>query len=219
MRAQEVFDRLLAKYGPQRWWPGDSPLEIMCGAVLVQNTNWRNVERALANLREEGLLDARRIAACDLAELAELIRPAGYYQVKAKRLSNLARYLAERCDGDLTALQAVGTAQLREELLQVNGVGPETADSILLYALGRPQFVVDTYSHRVLARHGWLGYDADYEELQSWFTGQLPEDAPLFNEFHALLVAVGKAHCGKTPQCAGCPLADLLPSSGVQEPW
>lgn len=216
--SRQVYDRLLEQLGPQHWWPGELPFEVMVGAVLVQNTAWKNVERAIGNLRDADLLEPRRLAAIGEAELQELIRPAGYFRVKAKRLRNLLSLIVERHGGATSAMQAVGIGELREQLLAVNGIGPETADSILLYALDKPVMVVDRYTHRVFARHGWIGYDADYHQLQEEIMARLPQEVPLLNEFHALLVNVGKHHCRKrNPQCEACPLGDLLPESGMME--
>jgi endonuclease-3 related protein len=211
---QEVHDRLLAAYGPQNWWPAESAFEMMVGAMLVQNTAWTNVRKALDILRDRDLLAPRALYEVSLDELEELIRPVGYYRVKARRLRNLLALLVERYDGSLEAMFQTGLLSLREELLSINGVGPETADSILLYAGGMPSFVVDAYTHRVFARHGWIGFDAGYYEIKDHFESGLPQDAALFNEYHALLVQVGKEHCRKTPRCEGCPLAELLPSGG-----
>jgi len=214
----EVYQRLLTAYGRQKWWPGETPFEVLLGAVLVQNTNWKNVEKAIANLREQELLDPHSLYQLSVEELEELIRPAGYYRVKAKRLRNLLRLLVEQYDGDLERMFQTSLATLREELLSVNGIGPETADSILLYAGNLPSFVVDTYTLRVFARHGWVGFDTEYHELQDFFESGLESDVALYNEYHALLVRVGKEHCGKTPQCKGCPLAELLPEGGPRKP-
>jgi endonuclease III related protein len=217
---REVYEKLLAEFGPQRWWPGETPFEVIVGAVLVQNTAWRNVERAIENLRDAGLMEPRKLYAVTEQETAELIRPAGYYQVKARRLRNLLKLIVERYEGSLEAMFHVHLATLREELLGVNGIGPETADAILLYAGGLPTFVVDTYTHRVLARHGWIGYEAGYDEIKDHFESSLPADAALYNEYHALLVRVGKEYCRKTePKCAACPLCELLPSGGIVEPF
>jgi endonuclease-3 related protein len=217
---RDVYERLLKAFGPQHWWPGESPFEIMVGTVLVQNTAWRNVERAIQNLREAGLMEPRALYAVPEAQLAELIRPAGYYQVKARRLRNLLRLIVDEYDGSLDAMFRTGLTTLREELLSVSGIGPETADAILLYAGGLPTFVVDTYTHRVLARHGWIGYDAGYHEIKDYFESSLPADAVVYNEYHALLVRLGKEYCRKTgPKCEACPLVDLLPPSGIVEPF
>ncbi len=219
-KLRAAYEKLLASFGPQHWWPGQSQFEIIVGAVLVQNTAWRNVERAIDNLRAADLMSPGALYAVGAAELAELIRPAGYYQVKAKRLRNLLTFIVERYDGSLDAMFAAPLATLREELLEINGIGPETADAILLYAGGMPTFVVDTYAHRVLARHGWIGYEATYHDIKELFEAALPADAALYNEYHALLVRVGKEFCRRAaPLCENCPLAELLPASGVVEPY
>jgi endonuclease-3 related protein len=214
----DVYDRLLAAFGPQNWWPGDTPFEVLVGAVLVQNTSWKNVERAIRNLKEEDLLEPHALYQVSADELEELIRPAGYYRIKARRLRNLLGLVVERYGGSLEAMFASDGDELREALLGVNGVGPETADSILLYAGGLPSFVIDTYTHRVLARHGWIGFEAGYYDLKEHFESGLPRDVPLYNEYHALLVRLGHLHCRKTPKCEGCPLAELLPEGGPLEP-
>lgn len=219
-KLMEAYERMLAKFGPQRWWPGDSPFEIMVGAVLVQNTAWRNVERAINNLRDAGVMKPHALYNVPPAELADLIRPAGYYQLKTKRLRNLLRFLIEQHDGSLESMFSTTLSALREQLLEINGIGPETADAILLYAGGLPTFVVDTYTHRVLARHGWLDYDASYEDIKDYFESTLPDDPALYNEYHALLVRVGKEYCKRAvPNCAACPLAEMLPQSGVVDPF
>ena len=214
----EVYRRLFAAYGPQHWWPGDSPLEVMIGAILAQNTSWQNVQRAIDHLKQADLLEPHALCRVPVETLEELIRPAGYYRIKARRLRNLLRLLVEQYDGSLEVMFRTDFSTLREELLGVNGVGPETADSILLYAGGLPTFVVDTYTHRVLARHGWIEPDADYHAVKEHFEGGLERDPALYNEYHALLVRVGRLHCRKTPKCTGCPLADLLPPGGPLEP-
>jgi endonuclease-3 related protein len=217
---QEIYQRLLTAFGPQSWWPGESPFEVVIGAVLVQNTSWTNVERAIRNLREADLLEPHALAAVPQDTLAELIHPAGYFRVKAKRLRSLLGFLVERYGGSLEATFQTPLDTLRNELLAVHGIGKETADSILLYAGGLPVFVVDAYTHRVFARHGWIGWDADYDQMQEYFQGGLPQDAAMYNEFHALLVRLGKDFCRKSqPRCATCPLRELLPEGGPQEPW
>ena len=219
-KLMEVYERMLAAFGPQHWWPGDSPFEIMVGAVLVQNTSWRNVQRAIDNLRDARVMEPRALYQLPPAELAELIRPAGYYQVKTKRLRNLLRFIIEEYDGCLEDMFSTNLRSLREQLLVINGIGPETADAILLYGGGLPTFVVDTYSHRILARHGWLDYDASYDDIKDYFESTLPQDAALYNEYHALLVRVGKDYCKRTtPNCEACPLAKMLPTSGIVTPF
>jgi endonuclease III related protein len=197
---------LLDHFGPQKWWPGETPLEVMVGAVLTQNTNWTNVEKAIQNLNAKGLLSLKALNAISIQALAEEIRSAGYFNIKAKRLKNLVRFIFERYNGSLKGLFNEAIGSLREGLLSVNGVGPETADSILLYALERPVFVVDTYTHRILLRHGMADEQMTYHELQEVFVDHLPEDLGLFNEFHALIVRAGKKYCKKKPICSDCPL-------------
>lgn len=214
---RDIHDTLLAELGPSGWWPGDSPFEVAVGAILTQNTNWKNVEKAIDALKAADLLLPQAIANISLPRLEELVRPAGYFRQKAKRLKNLVVFLTEEGDGDpgsldLEALHPSSTSRLRERLLAVNGVGPETCDSILLYALNRPVFVVDTYTHRLAVRHGLMDEDTDYHQLQDLFASNLDEDPALFNEFHALIVRTGNKWCKKTsPLCDQCPLERLLP--------
>lgn len=216
---RELYRRLFDAFGPQHWWPGRSPFEVIVGAVLAQNTNWQNVEKAIRNLRQVDLLEPRALCDVPPEELEELIRPAGYFRIKARRLHNLLEFLVTRYDGSLEAMFSADRSRLRHELLAVDGIGPETADSILLYAGGVPVFVVDTYTHRVLARHGWIGFDADYHAIQDYFQSSLPDDPALYNEYHALLVRLGKEYCRKNnPRCQQCPLAELLPNGGPLEP-
>jgi endonuclease-3 related protein len=215
---RQIYRRLLEALGPQHWWPGDSPWEVMIGAVLVQNTSWKNVERAIENLREANLIEPHRLLAVSPEELAELIRPAGYYRLKTKRLRSLLEFVVDEYGGSLDALRSADMHQLREALLGVHGIGPETADSILLYALEQPALVVDTYTHRVFARHGWIDYDADYHRLQEHLTSELPVDVALYNELHALMVNVGHHFCRRRPKCDKCPLLELLPEGGIVSP-
>ena len=206
------FRSLSKHFGSQGWWPGETPFEVMVGAILTQNTAWSNVEKAIATLKAHDLLDPQRIASLDLETLGLAIRPAGYFRVKAKRLQAFVRWFIERFDGDVERMKAVPLARLREELLEVHGVGPETADSILLYALDFPTFVVDQYTHRVAARHGLAPESTSYDELKEVFESKLPRDAKLYNEFHALIVAVGKDFCRPKPRCEECPLRAYLPN-------
>lgn len=210
-RLNEIYELLLEAYGPQHWWPAESPLEVLVGAVLTQNTNWQGVEKAMASLKLHNLLNPHKLQAIPTEDLARLIKPAGYYNLKARRLKNLITFVTEAYSGDLETMKQTGPGRLREELLAVNGVGPETADSILLYALQKPVFVVDTYTYRVMSRHGLVGEEVSYDELQELFTQHLPVEVKLFNEYHALLVRVGKLHCQRQPRCQGCPLEPLLP--------
>jgi endonuclease-3 related protein len=210
-RLLEIYHRLLDFFGPQHWWPGQTPFEVAVGAILTQNTSWTNVAKAIANLKAAGCLDPHRLHEIGSEQLEMLIRPAGYFRVKAKRLRNFLDWLCENYDGDLRNLEPVKTARLREELLAITGIGPETADSILLYALNRPVFVVDTYTARVMVRHGLIAPEGlDYHQLQDLFLSNLEPDVALYNEFHALLVRAGKDHCKPTPRCSACPL-DPLP--------
>jgi len=213
----DVYQRLLQRLGPQYWWPAKSRLEVIVGAVLTQNTAWTNVERAIANLHDAGLLSLEGLAHTCQDELEELVRPAGYFRVKARRLRNVIEFIRDHYDGSLDAMFATGLETLRTELLGVNGIGPETADSILLYAGDMPSFVIDTYTARILKRHGWIEPDADYHRLKGFFESQLPTDVQLFNEYHALIVSVGKDYCRAKPKCEGCPLQELLPEHGPVE--
>lgn len=205
----DIYEHLFNAFGPQHWWPGETRFEIIVGAILTQNTSWANVAKAIANLKGAGCLEPERLHALDAAELEPLIRPAGYFRLKAKRLRNFTQWLSDDYGGSLDALDDVETRRLREELLGISGVGPETADSILLYALDRPVFVVDTYTARVAVRHQLIELDVDYEQLQYLFESSFEPDVPFFNEFHALLVHVGKDYCKPKPKCAACPLNAL----------
>ena len=214
-RLMEMFAALSNHFGPQHWWPAQTELEVIVGAVLTQNTNWKNVEKALVNLKEKDLLSIHHLHALPVSELAQLIRPAGYYNIKAKRLKNLIDFIAERYHSDLTGLLDEETESLRQGLLSVNGIGPETADSILLYAAHRPVFVVDAYTHRILSRHAMTDEQSDYDQLQALFVDHLPDDPSLFNEFHALIVMTGKEYCRRKPLCRLCPLQDWGPAQPV----
>ncbi|WP_028576837.1 endonuclease III domain-containing protein [Desulfomicrobium escambiense] len=209
------YDAMAAALGPSRWWPGDTPFEIALGAILTQNTAWSNVEKAIANLRAAGLLSARELRDLPVTELEELIRPAGFFRIKAVRLRNFLNFLEDACDLDLERLRDADTKALRDSLLRVSGIGPETADSILLYALGHPTFVVDAYTRRIFHRHMLVPEDVGYEELRDIFMDALPPDATLFNEFHALIVRTGKAWCAKKEgKCRTCPLSRFLDLQG-----
>lgn len=200
------YQAMLDRYGPQRWWPGETAFEVLVGAVLTQNTSWVNVEKGIANLKNAGKLDAHAIDALSHEQLAELIRPAGYFNVKAKRLKNLIRWLCAEHEGRIESLEEYSIDRLREELLAINGIGRETADAIVLYALSKPTFVIDAYTWRILVRHKLIGPESDYEEMKDFFERNLVQDAALFNEYHALLVQVGKDHCKPRARCEGCPL-------------
>jgi len=209
-----VFRRLYRRWGSQHWWPGRTPLEIIVGAILTQNTNWANVEKAIANLRRAGLLSVRGLRRASEDELAAAVRPSGYYRQKARRLKAFVQFLQAHYRGSLARMLREPTDRLRPRLLAVHGIGPETADSILLYAAGRPVFVVDAYTRRVLRRHGWIRGDEPYDEIAALFMQALPRDPQLYNEYHALLVRLGKTYCRPRPRCEGCPLQNRLPPGG-----
>lgn len=207
-KLEEIFQRLFAFFGPQHWWPGETPFEVAVGAILTQNTNWGNVEKAIANLKREGALDPASIHEMPVARLASLIRPSGYFNVKARRLKAFMDFLMDGHSGSMGRMKRRSAASLRESLLAVDGIGPETADSIILYALGKPVFVIDAYTRRVLSRHGLMDHGEPYGRFQEAFhscygTGG---NAAFFNEYHALFVAVGKRFCRRRPLCAACPL-------------
>lgn len=213
-----IYGRLLNHYGPQGWWPAETPFEVLVGAVLTQNTAWRNVVKAIGNLRAEGAMEPAVLIGKPAEWIAERIRPAGYYNRKAGRLRNLLDYIEHDFEGSVEAFTEGDTAALRRGLLGVKGIGPETADSILLYALGRPIFVVDRYTYRVFTRHRLVGEEYGYEELREFFESHLPEEVPLYNEFHALIVRVGSAFCKPRPRCSGCPLEVMLEEGVCLEP-
>ncbi len=204
---RRFYRDLLRAYGPQGWWPGDTPTEVVVGAILTQNTNWRNVERAIGNLKSARLLSWRALREVDVQRLAELIRPAGYFNVKAQRLKSLVTWLWEHYGGSLAMLGRLDTTAARPALLKVRGIGPETADSILVYALNKPSFVIDAYTLRVLRRHGLSSAKSNYIEAKSLFERSMPQDVRVYNEYHALIVRVAKEHCKARARCAGCPLA------------
>jgi len=206
MPAMKVYDKLFAAWGPQHWWPGETRLEIIVGAILTQNTAWTNVEKAIVNLKKARALNLERLHRASRDELAAWIRPAGYFNIKAKRLKCFFDALHNTFDGSLRKMFARETAELRAWLLNVNGIGPETADSILLYAGNRPVFVIDAYTKRFMSRHGWCAGNAPYDELAAQMVSCLPNDIQLYNEYHALIVHLGKDFCRPKPRCEQCPL-------------
>jgi endonuclease III related protein len=209
---ENYFYRLLDQFGPQEWWPARTRLEVILGAVLTQNTNWQNAARAVHSLQRAGLLNLARLCEAPQARLESLLRPAGYYRQKARTIRNFLTWLEQTYAGSLKAMFARPAAELRRELLAIKGLGEETVDAILLYAGRRPFFVADAYTRRVLARHGWVAPTASYAQVQRFLHGHLPPNTRIFNEFHALLVEVGKRHCGRSQaRCAGCPLEGFLP--------
>lgn len=211
-----MYDKLVAAYGAQAWWPAVTSFEVVLGAYLTQNTSWRGVEKSILNLRAHGALSVEGVRGLSKGSLRELIRPSGYMFRKAAAIKAFVSFLDEQYGGSLDSLASEAMGAAREKLLALPGVGPETADAILLYALGQPAMVVDEYLRRVTARHGLVAETAKYAEIQalavSSFRGEPWETlAPHYNEFHALMVMVGKMHCGPKPKCEGCPLAEFLP--------
>ena len=208
---EEYYRTLLDRFGHQNWWPAESPFEMMIGAILTQNTAWTGVEKAITNLKENDLLNPESISTVDPERLAGLIRPAGYFNQKRKRIQSFTRWFLERFEGKMERMKEVPFLEMREELLAQKGIGPETADSILLYALRHPTFVIDTYTYRILHRHGFVGEESSYEEMKTVMEEQLPKEEALFNDFHAQIVRVGKEYCRKKPNCKECPLKNDLP--------
>ncbi len=205
----EIYKKLYKHFGPQHWWPAQTPFEVMVGAILTQNTNWSNVEKAIQNLKRKKLLSAEKLYHLPEKKLAALIRSAGYYNIKANRLKIFLDFFIKKYKGDIKKLDRCSVRVLREDLLSVKGIGAETADSILLYALNKPIFVVDAYTKRILSRHKIIRSGAGYAEVQEIFMRNLKQDEKLFNEYHALLVRLGKEHCFKNePKCDTCPLRD-----------
>ena len=202
----EIYHKLYRAFGPQHWWPGDSPFEIAVGAILTQNTNWANVEKAIASLKNKRSLSAKGIHEVKTEKLALYIKPAGYFNVKARRLKAFIHFLINEYHGSMGRMKNEKLDTLRTKLLNVHGIGPETADSILLYALDNPVFVIDAYTKRALSRHSVINHDESYERIQDLFHETLKRDTELFNEYHALFVRLGKTYCRKKPLCDGCPL-------------
>ncbi len=202
----QVYRRLYRHYGNLHWWPGETPLEISVGAILTQNTAWSNVEKAIRHLKENQVLSVGALGRLSLGQLAQLIKSAGYFNVKARRLKNFISFLQGRYSGSLNKMFGLNTSRLREELLSVNGTGPETADSILLYAAEKPVFVIDAYTKRIFSRHGVMTYEKSYDDFQRLFMKHLPPDVSLYNQYHAMLVYVGKDFCHTRPSCESCPL-------------
>ncbi len=205
----DIYRRLLDGFGPQHWWPADEPFEVIVGAILTQSAAWGNVEKAIANLKEAEALSPARLRRLQLPRLARLVRPCGYYNAKALKLKSLAFWLGNHYNDDLDRLFATATDYLRQQLLSVHGIGQETADSILLYAAGKPVFVVDAYTRRILGRIGQVPEKGSYAGYQTFFMEHLPPDAGIFNEYHALLVRLGKDFCRRRPLCPQCYLKDV----------
>jgi len=209
-RLNLIYKKLYAYFGPQYWWPADGAFEVIIGAILTQNTNWSNVEKAIANLKENKLLEPVKLYKLSQEKLAGYIRPSGYYNIKAKRLRDFLDFFFKFYQGDFKKMASSGKNILRQRLLSVRGIGPETADSILLYALDKPIFVIDAYTRRILSRHRFILGSADYAEVQGLFMHALRPSARLFNEYHALLVKLAKEFCFKNkPDCQHCPLGSV----------
>lgn len=202
----KLYERMAEHYGTTHWWPGDSAFEIAVGAILTQNTAWTNVERAIENIKKASLMNPKAIMDCRTAKLEKVLVPSGYFRVKAKRVRNFCAYLLDNYGGSMKKMAKRPLEELRQELLEVNGIGSETADDILLYACEKPVFVVDAYTRRILHRHGLVSSDIPYEELRSLFENNLDSDVHLFKEYHGLIVWTGKDFCKRTPKCEACPL-------------
>ena len=209
----KIYRALLKAYGSQHWWPGETCFEVMVGAILTQNTSWRNVEKAIGHLKEKGVLNSEGIYKLRKSQLASLIKSSGYYRIKADRLKSFVNFLFEEYNGDIEKMRGERIEGLRKKLLEVKGIGPETVDSILLYGLKKPIFVVDAYTKQSLSRHGIVSEKASYNEIQSLFMNHLSLDERLFNEYHALFVYLGKTLCKKIPKCDICPLKRIAQSS------
>jgi endonuclease III related protein len=212
---RRYYQRLLSEFGAQGWWPAETSLEVILGAILTQNTTWRNAALAIARLRDAGMLDLKRLRGIGTERLQSLIRPAGFFRQKARTIQGILRWIEQAHGGSLEAMFSGPEDHLRAEMLQLKGLGPETVDAILLYAGGKPFFVADAYTRRVLARHGMLPAEADYHEAQEVIHRRLTRDARVYNEFHALLVETGKRYCRRREaNCGECPLESFLPSAG-----
>lgn len=206
-KLEGIFKRLYSAFGPQYWWPADSVFEVIVGTILTQNTNWSNVQKAILVLKKKKLLTAPKLYQLPSRQLAGLIRSTGYYNLKAARLKSFLKFFFDYYAAKIKLMAAQDLKTLRQQLLTVKGIGPETADSILLYALNKPVFVVDTYTKRILSRHGLIKVEADYFQCQDIFMRNLKNDVQLFGEYHALLVKLGKDYCRKkNPKCGSCPL-------------
>jgi len=206
-RINKIYRLLYKRYGPQGWWPGDTQLEYILGAILTQNTSWKNVEKAINNLKKSNLISIDKLKLLTTDELAQLIRSSGYFNQKALKIKNFVNFIIDNYNGNLENMFDEDIHVLRNNLLNIKGIGPETADCIILYGGNKAIFVIDTYTYRVLSRHGLVPEQTSYNEMQELFMDSLNDDPQIFNEYHALLVKVGKEHCKKrSPICAGCPL-------------
>jgi endonuclease-3 related protein len=206
----KIYQSLYNYFGPLNWWPGGSPFEVMVGAILTQNTSWNNVEKAIKNLKKRNLLNPDTFYYLSQEELSKLIKSSGYYNIKAQRLKNFVTFFFEEFEGSTEKMFSGDSEELRKKLLNIKGIGPETADSILLYAGEKPFFVIDTYTKRIFSRHKLISKEAAYHHIQEFFYRNLPKEVKLFNEFHAQIVMLGKTRCtSKNPDCPKCPIVYL----------
>jgi len=209
-RISKIYKLLFKRFGPQHWWPAETRFEVIVGAMLTQNAAWSNVKKAIFNLKKAKVLTFDRLLKIDDARLKQLIRPAGYFNIKTKRLKNLLNFIKSNYKGDLRIIRRISIEKIRQELLSVNGVGKETADSIILYAFDKPIFVVDAYTRRVLSRHRLFPSDSSYDEIQAFICSNLKKNVQVYKEFHALIVRLGKEYCKKRkPLCQSCPLREI----------
>jgi len=205
-----IYERLYNNFGSRGWWPGDTPFEVIVGAILTQNTSWKNVEKAIAQLKSDNLLDLEGMYKVEESVLAKAIRSSGFYNIKAARLKNFLVFLIDEYKGNLDVMFSEDLEDIRDKLLGVNGIGQETADSMLLYAGCKPVFVVDAYTKRIFSRHNFISEDNTYNEVQGLFMKNLPKNVDLYNEYHALIVNLGKNYCKKKPNCTDCPLSSSV---------
>jgi endonuclease-3 related protein len=206
---EHIYQLLYKHFGRRHWWPADTAFEVIVGAILTQNTAWKNVEKAINNLKTANMLSPVKLYSQPISTIAELIKPSGFYNQKAKRLKLMIAFLVERYNGNIEEMCKKNTVDLRNELLSIKGIGKETADSIILYACNKPIFVVDAYTYRIFSRHGLIDKQTDYEEIQEMFMNNLDHDPQLFNEYHALIVETAKHFCKTKPLCESCPLSEL----------
>jgi endonuclease-3 related protein len=203
-----MYQILHTRFGPQGWWPADDgklrEWEVCVGAILTQNTNWKNVEKAIASLKEERALHPKKLSSLPITKIERLVKSSGFYRQKAQRLKKLSEFVLS-----FGSLEAFAALAARQDLLSLDGIGKETADSILLYACGKPYFVIDSYTRRIMSRIGMITGDEDYDDIRYFFESSLPKEAKMFSEFHALLVELAKRHCKKEPECNNCPLLKM----------
>ncbi len=214
----KIYDLMSAYFGPRGWWPGDSNFEICVGAILTQSVSWKNTAKAISNLKNAGLLDLKAMHCCPQAEIEKCIVPAMYFRTKARKLKAFVSHVMGKYNGDLSRMLARDGPELREELLAIYGIGPETADSMILYAAGKRVFVVDAYTRRIFSRLGFYQDNISYTQMQEFFMHRLPPEVPLYNEFHALIVGIGNRFCSsRRPKCQECPLREFCNYSRREE--